>query len=293
MRSGASFAHFASDAGMCVAYPWRGIRDFRTMTPSSRRSTAMSRGSHSILRKPGFSSTAAALPTILRLPKYWSFADLYLSIFIDRLSLLEKGPDAFVEIVRAAAEHLIAILHRNRSLERTCIDADVEAFLGKPEADRRRHHHRFDIGLCGGLKAAVLDDLRDEADVKRALGADEATGEDQFRSDGNARQARQEITGADVAAAETELDEGAIHPCGFRRNPDIGRERQREAAAGGRALDQCDDRLRTAPHQHHDVGDPPLRMQGLRDAGRLLLPGMARHRLLEVEARAEILARTL
>src|SRR5260221_807021 len=68
------------------------MRDFRTMTPSSRRSTAMSRCSHSILRKAGFSSTAAAFTLILRLPKYRSVLGL-LSLFdIDRLSLFEKGP---------------------------------------------------------------------------------------------------------------------------------------------------------------------------------------------------------
>src|SRR5882724_11398849 len=78
------------------------MRDFRTMTPSSRRSTAMSRGSHSILRKAGFSSTAAAFPLILRLPKYRSVFGLLSSLDIDRLSLFEKGPDAFVEIFRTA-----------------------------------------------------------------------------------------------------------------------------------------------------------------------------------------------
>ena len=39
-----------------------GIRDFRMMTPSGRRSTAISRSSHSILRKAGFVKTAAAFP---------------------------------------------------------------------------------------------------------------------------------------------------------------------------------------------------------------------------------------
>ena len=73
----------------------------------------------------------------------------------------------------------------------------------------------------------------------------------------------------------------------------IGGERQRKAAAGGRAPYQRDDRLRAAPHQHHDVGDPPLRIQGLGHARRLLLAGAAFHRLLEIEAGAEILARSL
>src|SRR5262245_43969934 len=49
-------------------------------------------------------------------------------------------------------------------------------------------------------------------------------------------------------------------------------------------------RRRTAPHQHHDVGNAPLRVQRLGDTGRLLLPGPAYHGGLEVETRAEILA---
>jgi hypothetical protein len=43
------------------------------MTPSARRSTAMSRSSQWILRKAGFVRTAAAaLPLILRLPEFSS-----------------------------------------------------------------------------------------------------------------------------------------------------------------------------------------------------------------------------
>src|SRR6266850_8133961 len=78
------------------------MRDFRMMTPSGRRSTAMSRASHSILRKAGFVSTAAALPLILRLPEFSPLRILSSSLDIDRLSLFEKGPDAFVEFFRTA-----------------------------------------------------------------------------------------------------------------------------------------------------------------------------------------------
>ncbi len=55
--------------------------------------------------------------------------------------------------------------------------------------------------------------------------------------------------------------------------------------------DQRDDRLRAAPHQHHDVGNAALRIQRLGDAGRLLLPGAPLHRVLQVEPGAEILPR--
>src|SRR5438445_13823795 len=118
------------------------MRDFRMMTPSGRRSTAMSRASHSILRKAGLVNTAAAL--ILRLPEYDPLRILSSSPDIDRLSLFEKGPDAFVEIFRAAAQHLIAVFHRDHGLDRAGIDAHVEAFLGQSEPHRRGCHHRID-----------------------------------------------------------------------------------------------------------------------------------------------------
>src|SRR2546421_8946733 len=101
------------------------MRDFRMMTPSGRRSTAMSRASHSILRKAGLVNTAAALPLILRLPEYDPLRILSSSPDIDRLSLFEKGPDAFVEIFRSAAQHLIAVFHRDHSFNRPCIDTHV------------------------------------------------------------------------------------------------------------------------------------------------------------------------
>src|SRR5439155_21222768 len=68
-----------------------GMRDFRMMTPSGRRSTAMSRASHSILRKAGLVNTAAALPLILRLPEFSPLRILSSSPDIDRLSLFEKA----------------------------------------------------------------------------------------------------------------------------------------------------------------------------------------------------------
>src|SRR4051794_18729327 len=122
------------------------MRDFSTIVPSARRSTSMSRASHSTLRKAGFLITAAAFPTILRLPELLFFAGLVVSALdIDRLSLLKEGPDAFVEFIRAAAQDLVAILHRDRRFQRSGIDAHVEAFLGQAQASRRRRHHRIDV----------------------------------------------------------------------------------------------------------------------------------------------------
>src|ERR1700755_1193620 len=109
------------------------MRDFRTMTPSGRRSTSMSRGSHSILRKAGLVSTAAALPLILRLPEFFSYPFLWSAPDIDRLSLFEEGPDAFGEILGPAAQHLITVFHRDHGFNRTGVDRHVETFLRKPQ----------------------------------------------------------------------------------------------------------------------------------------------------------------
>src|SRR6266849_4808675 len=101
MRLGCSLAHFAKEAGICFSKGFSGIRDFKMMTPSARRSTAISRSSHSILRKAGLVSTAAAFPLILRLQVLCG--SLSLSPDIHRLSLFQKGLDAFAELFRAAA----------------------------------------------------------------------------------------------------------------------------------------------------------------------------------------------
>src|SRR3569833_3169024 len=107
------------------------MRDFNTTVPSLRRSTSMSRASHSILRKAGFVITAAALPLILRLPELSSLADRSGSALdIDRLSLLKEGPDAFRKFLGAAAQDLVAILHCDHGFQRSGIAAHVEAFLG-------------------------------------------------------------------------------------------------------------------------------------------------------------------
>src|SRR3569833_1753807 len=120
------------------------MRDFRMMTPSGRRSTAMSRASHSILRKAGLVNTAAALPLILRLPEFDPLRILLSSLDIDRLSLFKNGPDACAEFFRTAAQNLIAVFHRDHSLDGSRIDAHVQAFLGQPQAYRRRRRRRSD-----------------------------------------------------------------------------------------------------------------------------------------------------
>src|SRR5436309_11152064 len=179
------------------------MRDFSTIVPSPRRSTSMSRFSHSTLRKAGFVITAAALPLILRLPEFLVLCGSSLSApDIDRLSLLKEGPDPFREFLGAAAQDLVAVLHRDDSFERSGIDAHIETFFRQPQANRRSRHHRVDVRPGGFIELLLVHDFRDEPHRKRALSADEASGEDQLGRDRNANEARQEIAGADIAAAE-------------------------------------------------------------------------------------------
>src|SRR5260370_22609645 len=171
------------------------------MTPSGRRSTAISRFSHSILRKAGLVGTAAAFPFILRLPKYWSvFGSLSLALDIDRLSLLKEGPDAFVEIFRAAAQDLVAVFHCDHGFNRAGVDAHVEAFLRQPQAYGRGRHHRIDIGSSRSFKLAFFDHLGYQTDRQCAFGMDKAPGQDQLARYRHPDQPRQEIAGTDVAA---------------------------------------------------------------------------------------------
>src|SRR3954469_8535896 len=174
------------------------MRDFSTTVPSSRRSTSMSRASHSTLRKAGFVITAAALPLILRLPEFLVLYGSSLSApDIDRLSLLKEGPDAFRKFLGAAAQDLVAILHRDHGFQRSGIDAHVEAFLGQAQAHGRGRDHRVDIGFGGIIELVLLDDLGDQPDRERPFGADEAPCEDQLRGNGDTDKAWQEIAGAD------------------------------------------------------------------------------------------------
>ncbi len=60
-----------------------------------------------------------------------------------------------------------------------------------PTGDAR--HHRIDIGRSGGFELTVVDNFRHQPNSQRAIGMDEAAGEDQFRGDGDTDETRQEI----------------------------------------------------------------------------------------------------
>src|SRR6478736_5811249 len=123
------------------------MRDFSTTVPSARRSTSMSRGSHATLRKAGFVITAADSHSFCVSRNYCSLRALSSALDIDRLSLLKEGPDAFRKFLGAAAQDLVAVFHRDRSFQRSRVDAHVEAFFRQAQADGRRRNHRVDIGL--------------------------------------------------------------------------------------------------------------------------------------------------
>src|SRR5882757_8169898 len=85
------------------------------------------------LAKARLGQYLGCIPTHIASPGIRSFSDpsslSVLSLDIDRLSLLKKGPDAFAELFRAAAQDLIAVFHRDHRFDRAGIDAHIEAFL--------------------------------------------------------------------------------------------------------------------------------------------------------------------
>src|SRR5690606_33057122 len=77
-----------------------------------------------------------------------------------------------------------------------------------------------------------------------------------------ADQPRQEIAGAELAPGQPQFDEGYVHLCASTRDTHIGSKHEVEAAAAGRAVDQRNDGLWTAPHlqdQRCKRGSWPIR----------------------------------
>src|SRR5436190_4633510 len=113
--------------------------------------------------------------SLLRLPEFFSYPFWLSAPDIDRLSLFEEGPDAFTKILGTAAQHLVAVFHRDHGLDRAGVDGHVEAFLRQSQAYRRRRQHRIDIRFGRGVKrGGIFHQFGDETDRERALGADEA-----------------------------------------------------------------------------------------------------------------------
>ena len=96
-------------------------------------------------------------------------------------------------------------------------------------------------GDSGRDVTARFADRVDEADAVRFLGADEATGEEQFGGAGGADDARQEIRHTHVAGGQADFDEHRAE-LGVRCcDPEIACECECEAAADGSALNRPDD----------------------------------------------------
>src|SRR5258706_380287 len=68
-----------------------------------------------------------------------------------------------------------------------------------------------------------------------------------------ADEAGEEVAPAHVTGGEADADEGGIHARRLARDPHVGGERQGEAAAARRPVHRRDDRLRRAPHEHHEL----------------------------------------
>ena len=107
--------------------------------------------------------------------------------------------------------------------DRAGVDAHVEAFLGQPQAHRRSRQHRIDVGLGGRIERRPLPPASETSPTASARSAPMKRPV-RINSDATdtPTSARQEIAGADVAAAEPELDEGAVHPRRFGGDADVG-----------------------------------------------------------------------
>ena len=131
---------------------------------------------------------------------------------------------------------------------------------------------------------AVGDDARDQAQALGTRRVDEVAGEKELGGDRRADHPRQEVAHPDVAGGEPDANEGGVHARALAGDSYVGAERQREAAAAGRAVHAGDDRLRGAPHEHHQLADPALRPQARlnrAEAAAIACP------LLEIEPGAE------
>src|ERR1700716_2796955 len=127
------------------------------MTPSGRRSTAISRSSHSILRKGGLVSTTAAFPLILRLQNpfrlvFWSFADPC------RYRLIYTGVERIVPGSSTAALRADPLAHsghplqgeRGRKLPRLHAERAVEPD-GLAVQHRVLHDVHRKVAVFGGI----------------------------------------------------------------------------------------------------------------------------------------------
>lgn len=122
------------------------------------------------------------------------------------------------------------------------------------------------------------------SDASGSFGINEATSKNEFRRHRRADHTIQEVTYADVAADQFNVDRGCVHARIGRHQANVAGQCKRKSAAAGRPLDDADDGLRTPPHGNNDVPNALLqRKRGL---------GIAMYRLhlllLQIETAAEI-----
>src|SRR6516164_4283489 len=83
-------------------------------------------------------------------------------------ALLQERANALAKVAALRGEDLVAVLHRDRGLERRRVEAPVQAVLGQPHADRRVAQDR------GGHLAARLLELGVGHDARHQPGRERA-----------------------------------------------------------------------------------------------------------------------
>src|SRR6266702_1795950 len=167
-----------------------------------------------------------------------------------RALLLERGQR--LGHVRGPGEQRLAtVLQLQRRGERRDLLVALDRAVGQPDRDRLRRAH----------------DARGVADLGRPSGAD---------------QPAEVVRRAQLAHRQPDPQERGTELCRRRDQADVGRQRERQAAAGGRPVDGGDDREGQVPDRLDATG------RGLLELEELANPHPGDHvDLVEVEARAE------
>src|SRR6266699_811347 len=198
-----------------------------------------------------------------------------------RALLLERGQR--LGHVRGPGEQRLAtVLQLQRRGERRDLLVALDRALGHPDAtgrvrgDQPRQRHGLVVQAVGG------NDAVGQPDRDRLRRAHDARAVADLGRPSGANQPAEVVRRAQLAHRQPDLQERGTELCRRRDQADVGRQRERQAAAGGRPVDRGDDREGQVP----DRLDAAAR--GLLELEELANPHPGDHvDLVEVEARAE------
>src|SRR5690606_12251468 len=107
--------------------------------------------------------------------------------------------------------------------------------------------------VAGAEELAVRDDAGQQADALGLVRADVPPGQHDLEGAGGADRAREQVAEAEFSRREAVVDPGGAEQGGLGAEPDVGGQRQAEAAADRGPVDRGDDRLVDAAHRADDV----------------------------------------